>query len=218
MQVRADWSVDALVTPADHDWIPSPQPGVKRVLLDRIGDEVAIATSLLRYAAGSDFPLHEHGRGEEFLVLDGVFMDEHRAYPAGTYVRNPPGTAHAPSSPDGCLIFVKLRQFLEGDLEPRVIDLTPFENNQPGPNVSQWHMLHEFGAETVSLLRLGEGAVVDIEAGEVPRELLVLSGELDLDGQNLAPWSWLRVAPGRRRALTARGVATCFVKDRPLPG
>ena len=217
MRVRADWSVDALVTPDDHDWMPSPQAGVERVLLDRIGDEVAIATSLVRYAPDSIFPKHQHGGGEEFVVLDGVFEDEHGRYPAGTYVRNPPGTAHAPASASGCLIFVKLRQFTSADLEPCVVDLNALGNDAPAPGSIQWHTLHEFGVEKVSLASMGDGAALDVVAGEVPRELLVLSGDLDLDGRRLPSWSWMRVSPKQRRVVTAVGRVTCLLKDRPLP-
>ena len=80
-------------------------------MLDRIGGEVARATTIVRYAPNSRFPAHIHGGGEEFLVLDGVFQDEHGDFPAGSYVRNPPGTRHTPGSAPGCTIFVKLWQF-----------------------------------------------------------------------------------------------------------
>ena len=39
---------------------------------------------------------HVHGGGEEFLVLEGVFQDEHGDFPAGSYVRNPPQSHHTP--------------------------------------------------------------------------------------------------------------------------
>jgi hypothetical protein len=58
-------------------------------MLDRIGDEVARATSIVRDAPASHFSAHTHGGGEEFLMLDGVFQDEHGDYPAGSYIRNP---------------------------------------------------------------------------------------------------------------------------------
>jgi hypothetical protein len=48
-------------------------------------------------------------------VLDGVFQDEHGDYPAGSYVRNAPGTSHAPCSDVGCVILVKLWQFDPND-------------------------------------------------------------------------------------------------------
>ena len=118
LQINADFTQRAVVRPADAHWQPSPLPGVERCMLDRIGGEVARATSLVRYAPGSRFDRHVHGGGEEILVLDGVFSDDSGDHPAGTYLRNPPGSAHAPHSQEGCLLFVKLRQFAVDDLQP----------------------------------------------------------------------------------------------------
>jgi anti-sigma factor ChrR (cupin superfamily) len=86
--------------------------GVDRMMLDRIGDEVARATTIVRFAPNSAFDAHTHGGGEEYFVLDGVFSDEAGDYPAGTYVRNPIGTSHRPHiGPEGATILVKLHQF-----------------------------------------------------------------------------------------------------------
>ncbi|MBO0236762.1 cupin domain-containing protein, partial [Vibrio parahaemolyticus] len=63
------------------------------------------------------FSTHPHPQGEEILVLEGVFSDEYGDYPAGTYLRNPPGSQHAPFSKEGCVILVKLNQFESEDLE-----------------------------------------------------------------------------------------------------
>jgi anti-sigma factor ChrR (cupin superfamily) len=58
-------------------------------------------------------------------VLEGVFSDEAGDYPAGTYVRNPIGTAHRPHiGPEGATILVKLHQFAEDDTEQKVVDTT----------------------------------------------------------------------------------------------
>jgi anti-sigma factor ChrR (cupin superfamily) len=124
MQLNADFTQRALIRPADSPWVASPMPGVERRMLDRIGDEVARATSIVRYAAGAHFSEHHHPGGEEFLVLEGVFSDERGDYPAGTYVRNPIGSHHAPFSREGCTIFVKLMQFDPADDQPVVIDST----------------------------------------------------------------------------------------------
>ena len=96
MKINADFTKRAVVRPDDVDWIPSPMAGVERKMLDRIGEEVARATSIVRYAPDSYFEEHTHGGGEEFFVLDGVFSDQYGDYPAGTYVRNPIGTKHRP--------------------------------------------------------------------------------------------------------------------------
>jgi len=122
VNLNADFSARAAVHAAGLDWTPSPMPGVARRMLDRIGDEVARATSIVRYAPQSHFSPHTHGGGEEFLVLEGVFQDERGDYPAGTYVRNPPTSSHTPGSEPGCTIFVKLWQFDPDDRTQLRID------------------------------------------------------------------------------------------------
>ena len=108
MKINADIAKRAAVDSASLDWIPSPLAGVERRMLERDGDEVARVTSLVRYAPASYFSPHTHTGGEEFIVLEGAFSDNHGDYPAGTYVRNPVGSRHIPRSNDGCVIFVKL--------------------------------------------------------------------------------------------------------------
>src|SRR6478735_3583795 len=122
MRVNADFSQRVVIQTNELPWIASPQPGVDRRMLDRIGDEVARATSLVRYAPASVFEPHVHGLGEEFFVLDGIFSDEHGDYPDGTYVRNPPGSYHSPRTGPGCIILVKLRQMAPTESERVVID------------------------------------------------------------------------------------------------
>ena len=111
MEINADFNTRVVIHSDQLDWVASPMPGVDRRMLDRIGGEVARATSLVRYVPDSKFSANTHTGGEEFIVLDGVFQDEHGDYPTGTYVRNPPTTSHTPGSDEGCVIFVKLWQF-----------------------------------------------------------------------------------------------------------
>lgn len=115
MQLRSDFSQVVVVNADALEWTRSPSPGVERRMLERTGDEVARATSVVRYAPGSVFPFHRHERGEEFFVLDGTFSDERGHYPRGFYVRNPPGSGHRPYSAAGATIFVKLRQMRADD-------------------------------------------------------------------------------------------------------
>src|SRR5262245_11312148 len=107
MNLNADFTKRAVVHAARLDWKPSPMP---RRMLDRIGDEVARATTIVRYAPGSHFSSHVHDGGEEFLVLEGVFQDEHGDFPAGSYIRNPPKSEHTPGSELGCTIFRTCRK------------------------------------------------------------------------------------------------------------
>ena len=109
MQINTDLSKKLALNCGELPWLASPQKGVERVMLERNGDEVARATSLVRYAPKSSFSRHQHDLGEEFLVLEGEFQDEHSQYPAGTYVKNPPGSSHTPFTDTGCTLFVKLR-------------------------------------------------------------------------------------------------------------
>lgn len=115
MRINADFSHRAVVAADQHQWVASPQHGVERVMLDRVGQEKARATSIVRYAPHSEFPAHPHPGGEEILVLSGTFSDADAHYPAGWYLRNPPGSRHQPFSKEGATIFVKLQQMPEDE-------------------------------------------------------------------------------------------------------
>lgn len=211
MHVRADLSQAALVTPKQWDWRDSPQAGVRRVMLDRVGDEVAVATSLVRYAPDSHFPGHSHARGEEFIVLEGEFADEHGRYPPGTYVRNPPGSHHAPFSEPGCLIWVKLRQFYPDDLEQKVMQL----NAEIPACGQQTQVIHEFAEERVLQITAAGGEHLQLPAAEVAQEALVLEGAIINAGKTLEPMSWLRVPAGTAMDIDTQAPSRVFLKLRP---
>ena len=122
MLLNEDYSQRTVLNHHDLDWVGSERPGVERRMLDRIGDEVAKATSIVRYQPGSTFQSHTHELGEEILVLEGVFSDENGDYPAGTYMMNPPGSSHAPRSDCGCVLFVKLRHLGAEQQQREVVD------------------------------------------------------------------------------------------------
>src|SRR5689334_21784842 len=157
--VNADFTRRAVIPTDTLPWIPSPQAGVERRLLDRVGGEVARATSLVRYAGASTFPAHQHGLGEEFLVLDGVFSDEHGDYPKGTYVRNPPGSRHTPRTEPGCTILVKLRQMKPTEGPRVVIDTSAARWTEERASGLAVLPLHEAAdsTERVALERLTPG-------------------------------------------------------------
>jgi hypothetical protein len=159
MRLNADFTKRVVIRPEDYDWVASPASGVDRMMLDRIGDEVARATTIVRFAPDSAFDAHTHGGGEEYLVLDGVFSDEAGDYPVGTYVRNPIGTAHRPHiGPEGATILVKLHQFAHryradgrGHATGPVRRIGHARNGGSLP-------LHAVPAETVELQRWRAGA------------------------------------------------------------
>lgn len=217
-RIRADFTRREVVpAPSADGWLPSPMPGVLRHPLDRIGDEVARATSIVRYAAGTSFSRHVHGGGEEYLVLDGVFSDEHGDYPAGTYVRNPIGTAHTPFSREGCTIFVKLWQFAEGDDTPVVTDTrtaTWRRGLVPGLSVLP---LHEHGGIGTALVRWAPDTVFDLHMHPGGEEILVLEGVFRDEAGEYPVGTWLRNPPGSRHApFTGPEGALIYVKTGHL--
>lgn len=177
---------------AGAEWSPSPLPGVERRMLDRVGDEVARATSIVRYLPGASFARHVHGGGEEILVLEGVFSDERGDYPAGTYLRNPPGSAHAPFSRDGCVLFVKLWQFAAQDLEPVCLDTRTEAWRQgmvPGLRVMP---LHEYDGVSTALVRWAPDTAFNAHRHPGGEEILVLDGLFRDEAGNYPQGTWLR--------------------------
>lgn len=201
MQIHADFTLPAIVPAAAQSWIASPQAGVDRVMLDRVGAEKARATSLVRYAPASDFPPHAHPGGEEILVLEGVFSDESGDYPAGWYLRNPPGSAHRPASREGAVIFVKLRQMAPDDQATVRID-THDPANWVRRDGHEACPLHRHPIERVDLLRLAPGRAV-LDGPFEGMELLVLAGTLHTADVRHPPRSWLRLPAGAHRGVVA---------------
>ncbi len=200
MALNSDFSTRVLIHSDALEWQASPMPGVDRRMLDRIGDEVARATSIVRYAPDSHFSAHTHSGGEEFIVLDGVFQDEHGDYPAGTYVRNPPTSSHTPGSTSGCTIFVKLWQF---DLDDRTHVCTHMPANAVATeNGVTATVLHRDARETVTHLQLEANASFDIDT-QGGAELLMLAGSVTAASDGLRKGSWLRVPDGDTQQITA---------------
>jgi len=180
-----------VIETADMPWQPSPAQGVWRKPLEREDKESGHTTSIVKYDAGSAFKPHPHPMGEEIFVLEGVFSDEFGDYPAGTYIRNPSNSVHAPFSKEGCVIFVKLNQFDEQDTE--TIRVNTLENQwQQGQGNLQVMPLHSYVHEHTALVKwpAGEQFVPHKHFGG--EEILVLSGEF-IDEQGRYPeGTWLR--------------------------
>jgi anti-sigma factor ChrR (cupin superfamily) len=208
MELNADFSKRAVVHSANLPWVASPIAGVDRRMLDRIGGEVARATSIVRYAPESRFSAHTHGGGEEFLVLDGVFQDEHGDFPAGSYIRNPPTSSHTPGSEPGCTIFVKLCQFDPADRRHVRIETgaRAFAPAKGRPGVETMALFAD-DAEEVRLERWAPDVAIALD---LPRggEFLVLDGAFEERGETLAAQSWLRLPAGTRLEAKA-GAAGC---------
>ncbi|HMO45430.1 MAG TPA: cupin domain-containing protein [Rubrivivax sp.] len=201
MLVNADFSLRAAVVPQQYQWVASPQPGVERVMLDRLGAETGRATSIVRYASGSSFPQHRHSGGEEILVLGGTFSEGSDHYPAGWYLRNPPGSSHRPFSDEGATLFVKLCQMRADETQQVRIDTR---------DASRW--IVRDGRQSCPLFA-GRGEQVSIErlapsAGVFSRrvegaEMLVLEGSLHEGAMRYDPGSWIRLPAGQYPAFIA---------------
>lgn len=224
VNIHDDFSQRVLLHTAEMPWVPSPVAGVERRMLDRIGGEVARATSIVRYAPASQFPSHTHGGGEEFIVLEGVFEDEHCVYPPGCYVRNPPRSRHKPGSKSGCTIFVKLWQFDPADRQEYVTNIANLMLLQePGERGVAAATLYSDQRELVRIEHWAPGARIErsICGGA---EVLVLEGSCTEHGEAMERFSWLRIPVGGRLSAVAGANGTrLWIKTgalrfaRPIP-
>ncbi len=219
MHLNADFSQRVVIRPEDYRWVDSPMPGVERMMLDRIGDEVARATSLVRYAPNSTFSPHVHGGGEEFLVLEGEFGDEHQTYPAGTYVRNPIGTSHSPRvGEQGCVLFVKLHQFDQEDDAPVVIDTRNAEwgiELTPGIDAMR---LHQFQDEHVVLIRWEPNLPFKEHTHHGGEEVFVIEGCFCDEYGDYPAGTWVRYPDqSSHKAFTRDDGALLYLKAGHLP-
>jgi anti-sigma factor ChrR (cupin superfamily) len=189
--LNMDFSRQVLVQTHEQAWQQSPAPGVERKPLAREDAERGHATSIVRYQPGSSFKRHEHPLGEEIFVLEGTFSDETGHYPAGTYLRNPPGSGHAPFSKEGCVLLVKLHQFNPRDTATVRID-TGTTEWLPGHGGLQVMPLHDFENEHVALVKWPANEVFQPHRHFGGEEILVISGEFcDEHGRHPAG-TWIR--------------------------
>ena len=189
--LNVDFSQQVVIRTADMPWVGSPAAGVERKPLAREAAESGHATSIVRYAPGAAFSRHTHPFGEEILVLDGVFSDEHGDYPRGSYLRNPPGTGHAPYSERGCTLFVKLHQFSEEDKTTVNIQTESMPWMQ-GIGGLQVMPLHEFRGEHVALVKWPADEKFVPHQHWGGEEIFVISGEFIDEHGRYPAGSWIR--------------------------
>lgn len=189
--LNMDFSKRLVIRASDQDWVASPAAGVWRKPLEREAKESGHTTSLVKYEPNSKFATHPHPHGEEILVLEGVFSDEYGDYPAGTYLRNPPGSKHAPFSKKGCVLLVKLNQFGPNDLETVHINTSQAEW-LPGIGGLQVMPLHNFEHEHVALVKWPKGEKFQPHHHFGGEEIFVLSGEFNDEFGNYPKHTWLR--------------------------
>lgn len=173
-------------------WTPSPAAGVERKVLESLDPDFERVTTIVRFAPNSFFPAHTHGGGEEFIVLEGVFSDEHGDYPAGSYVRNPPGSRHTPFTREGCTIMVKLWQFAADDhaqvrMQTRDAGWRP--GLVPGLNVLP---LHEHAGVNTALVRWDPDTRFNPHTHPGGEEILVMEGCFRDEHGEYPQGTWIR--------------------------
>ena len=192
MRINADFSQRVVLQHHELVWSSSPVPGIERRMLDREGGEVARATSIVRYAAGTQFTTHAHDAGEELFVLEGEFSDEHGVYPAGSYLKNPPGSSHTPRTEQGCLLFVKLRHLDTDDTERELINTRTapwYQGMVPGLTVMP---LSEFGTRHTALVRWAPQTYFNPHRHFGGEEILVTDGVFEDEHGRYPAGSWIR--------------------------
>jgi len=215
MHINSDYTQRVVLNHHDLPWVSSPESGVERRMLDRVGDEVARATSIVRYKAGARFASHTHEFGEEILVLEGTFSDETGDYPAGSYMMSPPGSSHAPHSETGCVIFVKLRHLGPDQLVREVVDTTR----------ADWYQGMVEGLTVMPLMRQGAGSALVRWAPQTffnphrhfgGEEIFVVEGVFEDEHGRYPQGTWIRSPHMSLHKPFSREGCTIFVKTGHL--
>lgn len=189
--LNMNFSERVVIDTQQQPWLPSPAQGVWRKPLEREAKESGHTSSIVKYDAGSQFATHPHPLGEEIFVLEGVFSDENGDYPAGSYLRHPPGSQHAPFSQEGCVILVKLNQFNPRDLDVVKINTqqTPWLQGIGGLQVMP---LNEFEHEHTALVKWPKGETFQPHRHFGGEEILVLSGKFQDEQGEYPRHTWIR--------------------------
>lgn len=218
-ELHTDFAERVVIDTHSQPWQPSPSSSVWRKRLELLGAvESGRVTSVVRYEPDSSFSAHPHPDGEEFLVLDGVFSDEHGDFPAGTFVLNPEGVVHTPRSKPGCTLFVKLRQYAGPDRPQVTIDT----------NAGTWLAGEGSGVEMLPLyedtnypermrmLRLAPGGSTRRVSHPGGQELFVVQGSLTDDFGAYDAGTWVRHPPGTTNALCSPSGCELYEKTGHL--
>ena len=201
----------AAVSFSVEDWTPSPIAGVHRIRLERAGAESGWTTSIVKYDPLSKFHQHSHPNGEELFILDGVFSDENGDYPKGTYIRNPDPSPHSPFSKEGCILLVRLCQMNHNQLQKVIIkpNSRPWILSERGYH---FKLLYQDSYETVEIQKHIAYTPFLIDSGD----MVILQGNISMDGQILPPFSWARSPNSKEFQATSPTDAVILVKKGHL--
>jgi len=215
-QINGDFSLPVVVDTNVMEWSASPSGSVWRKRLHLVGPpESGQVTSVVRYESKSTFPAHDHPSGEEILVLDGVFSDEHGDWRAGSYLLNPEGFRHAPFSHEGCLLFVKLRQYPGRDRRHVAIDVGTLPWRATATRGISARTLYEQAgySDSMRLERWEQDTPSEVRRYDRGAELFVIDGAFEDDSGRHAAGTWLRFPVGASHRAGARDGCTLYIKE-----
>ena len=203
------------------------QTDVKRTMYERVGGEVARASTKVTFKPNTPFPSHVHDGGEEFVVLSGVWKDKWGNFPKYTYIRNYIGSSHEPSiGEEGCEIFVKLRQMSAkvSELEHWSVDFSRANNesvrlyqgwSKNEHTDTEYRELFESPYERVYAEYLEPKSVINDKIPKGGQEIFVIDGEFEDALGKHKEHSWARYGAdgeSRERKAGAEG-ALLYVKE-----
>lgn len=217
MQLNNDYTRAVVLSTADIPWQQAPFSGVQYRMLEQHGAEGTRSTSVVRYEPGSHLPAHSHALGEEIIILQGEFADESGVYAAGSYIKNPPGSSHAPFSATGCTLFIKQSHLQPEDIERVVVDA---QNSAWRPGMVDGLSvlpLAEFKSEHSALVNWQPGTVFTPHRHWGGEEIYVLDGVFEDEFGRYPAGTWLRSPHMSQHAPFSKAGCTIFVKVGHLP-
>jgi len=217
--INGNLFIRAMADTTRMEWTPSPSGSVWRKRVHLVGPpESGQVTSVVRYEPHSTFPAHDHPGGEEILVLEGVFSDEHGDWPAGTLLLNPEGFRHAPFSEQGCVLFVKLRQFPGRQRIHVVVDTHKLAWQASSiPGVTNKALYQQAGfSDLMQLERWDARADLGVLCHEQGAEFFVLEGEFADEAGAYRAGCWLRLPAGCEHHPRSEGGCALYIKRSGL--
>ena len=219
-EMNTDLKIRVAIDSQDMEWTPSPGGHVLRKRMHLAGPaESGQVTSVVRYLPGANFPAHDHPGGEEILVLDGIFSDEHGDWPAGTYLLNPEGFRHRPFSREGCTLFVKLRQFPGGDrrhVATQTNELPWSGSERAGTSLKVLYSQPPY-TDRMRLERCESPAAAGPINFNQGAELFVINGSFTDEHGCYRAHSWLRIPAGGALRPTSSDSCELYIKEGGFP-
>ncbi len=136
--------------------------------------------------------LPQHSSGIEILILEGTGIYNNQPVIQGHYLRIP-GSSQLSAGSNGCKLFVKYHQFMQGDSGERTIDTSTEDKWLPGPTDGiKIRPLHVFNTESIMLLYWQHADEFRPNLDPQGEEIVVIKGLLQNRDHLFKPYSWIR--------------------------